>query len=54
MDRGGDATCCLLKPVLQRGKGGREILANSTKILVQKSEGALTDLHGVFGLVLAR
>lgn len=45
VNTGQSVTCCLLKPILQRGKRGREALAHSTKILVKKSEDALTHLH---------
>ena len=44
VNQGQSVTCCLLKPVLQRGKRGREALAHSTKILVQESKDALTHL----------
>lgn len=43
--KGEYGTCCLLQPVLQRGKAFREILACSSKILVQESEDTLTHLN---------
>lgn len=40
-------TCCLLKPVLQGGEAGREVLTYSAKILVQESEHTLAHLNNV-------